>query len=303
MFQRVGFQALRGFFMGAADIVPGVSGGTVALLVGIYDQLVANIKLGAQALGSFLKLDFDMGLRRLRGVDWLFLIPLLVGILAAVAALSSLIENLLHDHPEPMAGLFTGLVLASVVVAIGLVGRWSVETIGTAVAVAVAAFVLLGLQSGPVADPSLVAWFGAGAIAICAMILPGISGSFLLLMMGMYAPVLAAVNDRSIGDLVVFLIGIVIGLALFSNLLGFLLERWRDLTLAALVGLMVGSMRVLWPWPNGVGVISDVQDEVIDGTGLSWPSSGEPVAGPILLALVAFVGVVGVSRVAARRTR
>ncbi len=286
--------------MGAADIVPGVSGGTIALLLGIYDDLVHNVKTGARALGSAARLDLSGAVERLRRVDWLFIGPLFVGLGAAVAALSSVIETLLHDYPEEMAGLFSGLVLASVYVATGMVRPWTARAVGLGIVVAVAVFAVLGLQNGPVADPTTFAWFGAGAVAICAMILPGISGSFLLLMLGMYAPVLAAVNDREIGHLAIFFVGLVVGLALFSNVLGYLLDTARDLTMAALIGLMVGSMRVLWPWPNGVGTISDNQAEVVDGSGLDWPADDE-VAVPALLAVLAFGIVVGLTRLAARR--
>ncbi len=286
--------------MGAADIVPGVSGGTIALLLGIYDDLVHNVKTGARALGSAARLDLPGAVERLRRVDWLFIGPLFVGLGAAVAALSSVIETLLHDYPEEMAGLFSGLVLASVYVATGMVRPWTARAVGLGIVVAVAVFAVLGLQNGPVADPTTLAWFGAGAVAICAMILPGISGSFLLLMLGMYAPVLAAVNDREIGHLAIFFVGLVVGLALFSNVLGYLLDTARDLTMAALIGLMVGSMRVLWPWPNGVGTISDNQAEVVDGSGLDWPADDE-VAVPALLAVLAFGIVVGLTRLAARR--
>ncbi|MCB0818912.1 MAG: DUF368 domain-containing protein, partial [Flavobacteriales bacterium] len=182
--------------------------------------------------------------------------PLLAGIGLAVFALAGIIDTLLHDHPEEMAGLFLGLVVASVVVASEQVRRWTPLAFGIGAVVAVLTFAVLGLQSGVVSDPSLLAYFGGGAIAICAMILPGISGSFLLLMLGMYAPVLASVNDRELSHLAVFLVGAVLGLALFSTLLNWLLTRYADLMLAALVGLMLGSVRVLWPWPNGVGVIS-----------------------------------------------
>jgi putative membrane protein len=181
-----------------------------------------------------------------------------------------------------------------------MVRAWTSAAIGLGIVVAVGVFALLGLQNGPVADPSTLAWFGAGAVAICAMILPGISGSFLLLMLGMYAPVLAAVNDREIGHLAVFFVGLVLGLALFSNALGYLLDTARDLTMAALIGLMVGSMRVLWPWPNGVGTISDNQAEVVDGSGLEWPA-GDETAVPVVLAVLAFAIVVGLSRLAVRR--
>jgi putative membrane protein len=244
-------QFLRGFAMGTADLVPGVSGGTIALVLGIYRRLVGAIRTGAGALARLVRLDLGGFLSRLREVDWKFLLPLLAGIGAAVLALSHLIEALLEDHPVRMAALFFGLVAGSIVVAWRLVERRDVTRLLVLAGVAIAVFWLLGLSSGTVREPALWAFFGSGAIAICAMILPGISGSFLLLMMGMYAPVLGAVNDRDLAAVGVFLVGAVVGLASFSTLLHMLLDRYHDTVMAALVGLMAGSLRVLWPWPDG----------------------------------------------------
>lgn len=288
---------VRGFCMGAADIVPGVSGGTIALVFGIYEQLLKNVRLGAKALGSLAKADVAGFRRWLSEVEWHFLLPLGAGLGAAVLALSSLIEGLLRERPEEMAGLFFGLVLGSIVVAWRLLYEHNGTDLVVMLAVGGLTFLLLGLQSGPVADPSPLAYFGAGAVAICAMILPGISGSFLLLMMGMYAAVLGAVHDRDLVTLLVFLVGATVGLALFSTVLGWLLDRHHDLVLAALIGLMVGSFRVLWPWPNGVGIISDVAGESVPGTGLELPADDRWWA-PTLLGLLAFALVVGISRLA-----
>jgi putative membrane protein len=288
---------IRGFSMGAADIVPGVSGGTVALVLGIYERLIHNVGVGARALGGAAKLDLGAFRRHLLEIEWAFLLPLGAGILTAIALLSSLIERLLHERPEDMAGLFFGLVLGSIVIAWKIHGDRSMAHLGIMVAVGAIAFALLGLQSGPVADPPLPAYFGAGAIAICAMILPGISGSFLLLMMGMYAAVLGSVHDREILNVAVFALGAVLGLALFSTVLEWLLDRYHDAMLSALIGLMLGSLRVLWPWPHGVGVIGDTDAESIAGTGLGLPASGE-LAGPVVLVACAFALVVGISQLA-----
>lgn len=292
---------IRGFFMGAADVVPGVSGGTIALIFGIYQQLLDSIRTGAKALGSLLKGDIAAFRQRLGQVDWAFLIPLLIGVLAAVVALSSIIDRLLSERPEEMAGLFFGLVLASVFVAWSLLTERDSTRLLVMVVVAAVVFVLLGFQSGPAANPPALAFFGAGALAICAMILPGISGSFLLLMIGMYSGVIGAVHDRELGKLIIFMVGAVIGLAVFSTLLGWLLDRYRDTLLAVLIGLMFGSLRVLWPWPNGVGVISDEDSEAIDGTGLDLPASFDDFWLPTLLGIVAFAVVGGVSRYATKR--
>jgi putative membrane protein len=286
---------LRGFCMGAADIVPGVSGGTVALVFGIYERLLENVRRCAKAVGSLAKLDFAGIKDHLLSVEWGFLLPLAAGVAVALGALASLIEGLLETNAEEMAGLFFGLVGGSIVVAWGLLRQRTSTDLGVMVAVGAVTFFLLGFQSGPVSDPSALAFFGAGAIAICAMILPGISGSFLLLMMGMYAAVLGAVHDRGGSDLVnlaIFFAGAVVGIALFSTALGWLLDRFHDRMLAVLIGLMIGSFRVLWPWPFGVGIISEVEGESISGTGLNLPADGEPVIMPIALAVVSFIVVV-----------
>jgi putative membrane protein len=170
------------------------------------------------------------------------------------------------------------------------------------VMVAAVVFVVLGWRAGPVIDPSPLAFFGAGAVAICAMILPGISGSFLLLMLGMYGAVINTVDDRALGKAAIFAMGAVLGLALFSTVLGRLLDTWFDWVMAALIGLMLGSLRVLWPWPNGVGVISENEDEVVSGTALHWPGAGEWF-GPTALAVAAIVVVLMFSAYASRQAR
>ena len=294
MLRRLGSQFARGFAMGASDVVPGVSGGTIALILGIYNDLIANIGAGAKALGAMLRGDWRAALDKLRSVDWLFLLPLLAGIGAAVVVLAGLIEQGLHDHPEAMAGLFFGLVVGSIAVAGRLLRTPAARHAAVVGGVGVITFVLLGFQSGPVADPSPPALIGAGALAICAMILPGISGSFILLMIGMYAAVLTAVDERLLGDIALVGVGAIVGLAVFSSLLNHLLDRHHDLVMACLIGLMVGSLRVLWPWPNGVGIIDRDAEETISGTGLGLPD-GAPWVVPVLLAVAAAVGVYGIA--------
>ena len=277
---------IRGFCMGAADIVPGVSGGTIALVFGIYRRLISSIREGSNAIGRLLKGDVDGVKEALRSVEWVFLIPLLVGIGLAVVALAGVIEHQLETNPEAMAGLFMGLVLGSVVVAWGLLEVRDAQRLLVGLAVAVAVFVLLGLQSGTsedsvsqVSDPALWAYFAAGAVAICAMILPGISGSFILVMLGMYGPVLGAVNDRDLVAVAAVALGCVVGLALFSQLLHWALENHYNTVMAALIGLMLGSLRVLWPWPDGV-----------DSTLLEAP--GEAAGTALTLAVAGFAVVV-----------
>jgi len=275
--------------MGAADIVPGVSGGTVALVLGIYDRLINNVRLGARGLKQLLTGDISSFKETLVRIEWVWLISLLVGITVAVAALSSVLEQLLDDEPVKMSALFIGLVVGTIYVAIRMLDRIDATTVAIMLGVGVALFLLLGLKSDTVvADDaaevvtrSPLIFFLVGAIAICAMILPGISGSFLLVMMGMYTEVLGAVNDRDVVSLGAFAVGAVLGLALFSTLLHWLLDSYHNWVIAAMVGLMLGSTRVLWPWPNGTKT-----------TMLSAPA--DDVAFPLLLAAIGVVVVIAV---------
>ncbi len=258
--------------MGSADLVPGVSGGTIALVLGIYRRLVAAIRMGSGALSALIRLDLAQFRRRFLAVEWRFLIPLLVGIGVAVFSLSSLISRLLDTQPVRMAALFFGLVVASILVGGRMIHQRDGLRMIVMAATAVAMFLLLGLSAGPVSDPSLPVYFGSGVVAICAMILPGISGSFVLLMIGMYQSVIGAVSDRDFLVMGVFALGAVVGLALFSTLLDRLLRHHHDTVMAVLVGMMAGSLRVLWPWPEGTG-----------GTSLGAP------AGDIVVPVVAAV--------------
>lgn len=242
---------LRGFAMGSADVVPGVSGGTIALVLGIYPRLVAAVGQLSGAAGLVLRGQVRAGLGRVRAADWLLLIPLIVGALAAVVTLARVLEHLLEDEPIAMAGLFFGLVAASALVAWWYVREPTGRHVLIAAGVAVAAFLVLGVRTSEVTDPPLWVIPLAAGIAICAMILPGISGSFLLLMMGLYEFILESVNERRLAVIGLFALGAVIGLGLFSTLLDRLLARHHDVVMAALVGLMIGSLRVLWPWPDG----------------------------------------------------
>lgn len=288
---------VRGFLMGAADVVPGVSGGTVALVLGIYRRLVASIREGGAAVIALLKGRPREAAAHLGEVEWTLIVPLVAGIGLAVVVLAGLIETLLRDRPVEMAALFLGLVGGSTVVAWRLLERRDVARIVILLLVSVAVFVLLGLREGTgedavsqLTDPALWAFFGAGAVAICAMILPGISGSFILVMLSMYGPVISAVNNREMVTLLVFLAGTVVGLALFSQGLHWALTHHSDSVMAALIGLMLGSIRVLWPWPDGV-----------DSTALEAPD--QAVVASLLLAVGAFLVVVGIDDLARRRLR
>lgn len=280
--------------MGAADVVPGVSGGTVALVFGIYATLVDQIRQGARALGQLARLRPSAFVAELKRVDWWFLVPLLAGIGIALVSLAGVISHFLEEEPIRTAGVFFGLVAGSLVTTVSMVKRWDATHLGVAAGVAIVAFAGLGLGSGQVTDPNLGFVFVGGMIAICAMILPGISGSFLLLMLGLYHAVLDAVHDRDLLFIGVFGIGAVLGLAGFSSVLSWALDRWEQLMLAGLIGLMAGSLRVLWPWPNGTG-----SEESTNGAEMALPAGD--VVWPIVLAVIAAVAIIVVARVAGVR--
>lgn len=278
-----------GFLMGMADLVPGVSGGTIALVLGIYERLIASIRAGSSALGRLLKGDIVSFRRHLGDVEWVFLLPLLAGILTAVLSLSRVIGHQLEVNPTIMAAVFFGLVLGSVVIAIRMVKQPGPVHLWVGLVIGVAVFVLLGLGGETtVANPSLLVFFGSGALAICAMILPGISGSLILVLIGMYAAVLEAVNDREFLRVGVFTIGTIVGLALFSQVLHWALRHHHDVVLAGLIGLMAGSLRVVWPWPDGV-----------DSSALRGPEGD--LTQVLIAALVGFVAVFIVTRLASAR--
>ncbi|HWH37598.1 MAG TPA: DUF368 domain-containing protein [Candidatus Limnocylindrales bacterium] len=240
----------RGLLMGGADVIPGVSGGTVALIVGIYERLIHAIRLGASAMLSAARLDIDEARRKFGEVEWLLVLPLGAGILTALVIGARIIPPLLEQHPEPVYALFFGLIVGSVVVPyrrIEVVGRTEVLLVALA---AVAAFVLVGIPPQEIADPSLVYVFLSAAVAICAMILPGVSGAFLLHVLGIYTTSLDALRNLDLAYVGVFVAGAVVGLGSFARVLEWLLVHRHAMTMAVLTGLMIGSVRALWPWQD-----------------------------------------------------
>jgi putative membrane protein len=248
----------RGGLIGAAEVIPGVSGGTLALIVGIYERLIdagATLVLAARRLLHLTRSEPGVrsAARTAVSAPWGLLIPVAVGMVIALILGARILEPLLESNPEQMRAVFFGLVAAGIVVPAGMVarlGRWRPAEYLLALIAAGAAFALTGLPPTEIADPSLVIVFFAAAIAVCALVLPGVSGSFLLLSVGLYAPTIAAVNDRNISYLAVFAAGAVIGLAVFVSVLRWLLTTRERVTLIILTGLMLGSLRALWPWQD-----------------------------------------------------
>ena len=234
----------KGIAMGAADVVPGVSGGTVAFITGIYDELLRSIASVPVALGLFLR---GRIVEAWKAANATFLLVLLLGIMTSMLSLARLITYLLDEQPIPVWSFFFGLILVSTHLVVREIQHWNwTRVLSLLVGGAFAYWITVAspLQLGH--DP--VSLFFAGAIAICAMILPGISGSFILVLLGLYSFVLTAVRGLDITVLLIFASGCLVGIVCFAGMLRWLLARWRDLTLAFLTGLMIGSLNKIWPW-------------------------------------------------------
>ena len=236
---------LRGLLMGAADIVPGVSGGTIAFITGIYDTLLGSIRAFDLAfVGKLLKLDIAGAWQHVNGG---FLLALLLGIGTSIFSLARMISWVLENHPVPLWAFFFGLILASALMLLREVERW---TAGRALCLLVGAGIAGFIALSPVLslDVGLAGVFLSGFLAICAMILPGISGSFILVLLGMYGTVLTAVKSLDLLFLAVFAVGAGAGLLCFSRLLHWLLHHFHQATMALLTGFLFGSLAVVWPW-------------------------------------------------------
>lgn len=241
--------ALKGMAMGAADVVPGVSGGTIAFIVGIYDELINSIKsINAHSL----KLLFTGKIVSFwKAINGSFLFSILLGIGISVFSLAKLITWLLEAHPIMVWAFFFGLVLASTWFVSKDIKEWNVKTIASFIVGAAVAYYIT--VATPAETPTnLLFIFLCGAIAICAMILPGISGSFILVLLGKYFYIMDAVKELKIGTLLVFAAGALIGITSFSRVLSFALVRFRNSTLALLTGFMLGSLNKVWPWKEKI---------------------------------------------------
>nr|MBI1230430.1 DUF368 domain-containing protein [Cytophagales bacterium] len=295
---------LKGVGMGSADIVPGVSGGSIALVTKIYEELLDSIKSidleALRLLRSFRLNDFW------KHVNGSFLVTLLAGIMTAIFSLSRLITFLMDTHPIPLWSFFCGLILISALIILRDIRRWTILAV---IAIPLGAYLAYQITEIPPISTTDALWFTfvAGAIAICAMILPGISGSFLLLILGQYEPILAAVNDRNLLKIGVFGLGCIVGLLSFSRLISWLLKRYHALTIAFLSGFMLGSINKIWPWKRILSYRmsrSQVQEPFI--TENIWPHHFLAETGQesefltaILAFLVGVVLVVGIERIAA----
>ncbi|MGI9548051.1 MAG: DUF368 domain-containing protein [Flavobacteriaceae bacterium] len=237
--------ALKGMAMGAADVVPGVSGGTIAFISGIYEELITSLN---NINFSIFKVWKQKGLKvAWKQLNGNFLLALFLGIGISVVSLAKLISWLLENEPILVWAFFFGLVLASVFFVARGIGKWSLSTILIFIVGAVLAFFITGL---PPADnsQSLPFLFLSGALAVCAMILPGISGAFILVLLGSYKTILDAVHQRDFLIILVVALGAIFGLLSFARLLKWMFQHYKNTTLALLTGFILGSLNKIWPW-------------------------------------------------------
>ena len=257
----------KGACMGAADVIPGVSGGTIAFIMGIYDEFVGSIaKADAEAVRMLLKGKIREFWKHINGN---FLLSIIAGIGVSIVALANLMQMLLSDFPIQTWGFFFGLIVASSIFILRGISGWKVRDGLFLVFGCILGIVVCTLS--PTKTPDAL-WFIflSGAIAICAMILPGISGSFILLILGKYQYIMSCVSEIVAGENVlsnililgVFLIGAVVGIIAFSKLLNWLLARWNKETLIVLAGFIIGSLVKIWPWSNTEAIVCSQYPEV-----------------------------------------
>jgi putative membrane protein len=249
---------LKGMGMGAADVVPGVSGGTIAFITNIYEELIHTLKMAVQSVRqNLLKGDLKGFFGELNVT---FLIPLVMGIGTSILLLSRVVLYLLHTYPIFIWSFFFGLIIASAVVIYRKISSYSIGVFIAAIIGAGIAYAITVISPTETTD----AWwfiFVSGFIAICAMILPGISGSFILLLLGKYEFILNSVKEFNATVISLFILGCIIGISVFSSILDWLLRRYHDLAVAVLSGFMIGSLNKVWPWKKTILFFTDSKGE------------------------------------------
>ena len=296
--------SLKGMAMGAADVVPGVSGGTIAFISGIYEELITSINnVNFSLLKTFYKDGFKAGWKQLNGY---FLLALFLGIGISIVSLAKGLKWLLENEPVLLWSFFFGLVLASILFIGKQITKWNLRVILGLIAGAFVAFYITTLPSLSSNDSS---WFLflAGALAICAMILPGISGAFILVLLGAYEPVLDALNNRDIKTIAIIGCGAIVGLLSFSKLLKWLFRHYHNLTLAILTGFIFGSLNKIWPWKkvlttrlNSKGIEVPVLEESISPLSFEGDSK---IALAIVLMIIGFLTILVLEKIGSKNRK
>jgi len=281
---------LKGMAMGAADVVPGVSGGTIAFISGIYEELISSISNVKLSLLKTLKTHgFKVAWKQLNGD---FLLALFLGVVVSIVSFAKLIAWLLENEPIPLWSFFFGLVLASVVYIGKQIEKWNLISILFIILGLIFGYIITIIPSVSSQDSHLLFLFFAGAIASCAMILPGISGSYILLLMGAYATVIAALTEKNLTIIAVVGAGVVVGLLSFSKILKWLFSRFHNQMLAVLIGIMLGSINKIWPWKVTISTYIDRHGEMkplLEKSVLPGSYEGDPqLLFAILLTIIGF---------------
>lgn len=285
---------LKGMAMGAADVVPGVSGGTIAFIAGIYDELINSIK---SVNMHSLKLLFTGKIAAFwKAVNGNFLFALLLGIAISVFSLAKLITYLLLNEPVLVWSFFFGLVLASTWFVTKDIKGWNWKTVAGFVGGAVIAYYIT-VATPAETSTNLMFIFLCGAIAICAMILPGISGSFILVLLGKYFYVMEAVKTLDLVVLGVFAFGAALGITSFSRVLSYALKNFRNITLSVLSGFMLGSLNKVWPWKEVEKLVSDGHEVMIEHN----IAPNTEVAEAVVLMLIGFILVYVLEKISAKK--
>lgn len=285
---------LKGMAMGAADVVPGVSGGTIAFIAGIYDELINSIK---SINMHSLKLLFAGKIAAFwKAVNGNFLFALLLGIAISVFSLAKLITYLLLNEPVLVWSFFFGLVLASTWFVTKDIKGWNWKTVAGFVGGAVIAYYIT-VATPAETSTNLMFIFLCGAIAICAMILPGISGSFILVLLGKYFYVMEAVKTLDLVVLGVFAFGAALGITSFSRVLSYALKNFRNITLSVLSGFMLGSLNKVWPWKEVEKLVSDGHEVMIEHN----IAPNTEVAEAVVLMLIGFILVYVLEKISAKK--
>ena len=291
--------SLKGIAMGAADVVPGVSGGTIAFISGIYEELLTSISsINFQTLKLLKTQGFKAAWKAVNGN---FLIALLSGIFISIISLAKLISWLLEHKPILVWSFFFGLVLASIFFVAKQITKWNLGTIFLLILGAVAAFYITTLQPLISENSSPLFLFFAGALAICAMILPGISGAFILVLLGAYKPVLDAIHNKNLQLLFFLGIGAIVGLLSFSKILKWLFNHYHNFTLAALTGFILGSLNKIWPWKQVLEtqVFGDKTVVIKEASISPLHFEGNPqISSAILLAIIGFAVILILEKLA-----
>ncbi|CAL2104457.1 putative membrane protein [Tenacibaculum sp. 190130A14a] len=295
--------SLKGVAMGAADVVPGVSGGTIAFISGIYEELlgsISNINL------ELLKVLKEQGIKEAwKKLNGSFLLSLLIGIAISIVSLAKVISWLLDNQPIMLWSFFFGLVLASVIYIAKQITKWNVITIILLLIGSFAAYKITTLNPMVSENSSPLFLFLSGALAICAMILPGISGSFILVLLGAYKEVLNAVNNRDLGKIALIATGAIVGLLLFSRVLKWLFNNYKNYTLAVLTGFIIGSLNKIWPWKEVLSYRTNSHGEKVPFNELSispFSFEGNPqILQASLLALLGFGMILLLEKLAVKK--